>query len=947
MAFAMLFSWVNAQNNNGQFDDINDLSKRFNYQIPMSDGTKLSTDVWMPITSDSLVLDFDIFGQSYSLEVIPKGVQLAIYPQMIDEFGDTVPNPNPYQLPLIFTRTPYNKQDGGGGQIISVLGYAYALQDMRGRYESEGAYIPMYPDGWKKTPYINTQHILDVTDPNGPENANLHEDGWDSYQFLKNLQWDFDLDNDGVIDLTDNIYNGSMGMFGASALGNTQYQLASSHYIDPNEPGLKALLPIVATNEHFKTTGFNNGVYRRTLVGGWVRGQLQNTTIDDPAIVATDNSRFNNLHTVADYNQTHKDTVIKLGVDHFSTLKYNQPVTSYYPNTIFRGNMDASFAPVDASGEGDASGQFSRYKNINVPSYHLTGWYDIFIDGQIETFDLMRQHTEEPARSMQKLVIGPWAHQTIGGLTTGDVTYKENVKDLIGVPVDDIDLDNLDLDGVVNSELVAWFRDRLNYNGHIKLLDPMYRIPEGRWQPLGTTGQLVKLPSENYDLTLQQLVNFIAGVEGLPQVPIQIDLNNGSPLISLNIDAPSLGSSPLGGSGLTGLLRRDFSQVKDVRFYVIGPIEDGIASNDEVGNYWFEADSFPLPAEDIDFTNFYLHQNGTLKTTPPSSDQGFKTYLNDPDFPWHGWSVGGNNMIVPTPQDDRDSQGQFNLADSRYITYALENPSIIQYESPVLNDTVSMIGFPKMTLFAKAETLDGTSGPTDCDFFVRIVDVYPDGRELFVTEGAVNARAREYARSLFNGQEDINAPYSNINLGDVYKYEFDVLPIAYTFGKGHRIKILVQSKNFPRYQANPQVPIEDGDFWRRDPLDGKKYTYQGTEYSPRLLSFGVASSPQFNSHISLPLYKSTVDFDFTSVTNLKEFKPVNVMPNPNNGSFNILMETEGNSLYRLYNLVGQEVKSGSFTTAATQIDGRNLNKGMYILIVEQNGIAYTNKIMIQ
>ena len=40
-------------------------------------------------------------------------------------------------------------------------------------------------------------------------------------------------------------------MLGASALGNTQYQAASSIKNDVSQDGLKGLVPIVATNEMF------------------------------------------------------------------------------------------------------------------------------------------------------------------------------------------------------------------------------------------------------------------------------------------------------------------------------------------------------------------------------------------------------------------------------------------------------------------------------------------------------------------------------------------------------------------------------------------------------------------------------------------------------------------------------------------------------------------------
>ena len=43
------------------------------------------------------------------------------------------------------------------------------------------------------------------------------------------------------------------------------------------------------------------------------------------------------------------------------------------------------------------------------------------------------------------------------------------------------------------------------------------------------------------------------------------------------------------------------------------------------------------------------------------------------------------------------------------------------------------------------------------------LDVYPDGR-VIVYEGAVNARARHYAKSIYNGVEDDQVPFDNIIL---------------------------------------------------------------------------------------------------------------------------------------------------------------------------------------
>lgn len=49
-----------------------------------------------------------------------------------------------------------------------------------------------------------------------------------------------------------------------------------------------------------------------------------------------------------------------------------------------------------------------------------------------------------------------------------------------------------------------------------------------------------------------------------------------------------------------------------------------------------------------------------------------------------------------------------------------------------------------------------------------------------MVEGAVNARAREFAKSIALGAENDDAPFSNIDIGKIYEYYFQGYPIAYT-----------------------------------------------------------------------------------------------------------------------------------------------------------------------
>ncbi|HIA36325.1 MAG TPA: hypothetical protein EYN89_06195 [Flavobacteriales bacterium] len=106
-----------------------------------------------------------------------------------------------------------------------------------------------------------------------------------------------------------------------------------------------------------------------------------------------------------------------------------------------------------------------------------------------------------------------------------------------------------------------------------------------------------------------------------------------------------------------------------------------------------------------------------MNETPPATDEGFSIYVHDPDDPV--LTTGGANMIVRTPQDDKNSQGQMNLADPLYAPYSMDRQGVISFEGDPIQDSLCIIGHPVATLYAKSSPGGETSGPTDTDFFVR------------------------------------------------------------------------------------------------------------------------------------------------------------------------------------------------------------------------------------
>ena len=929
-----LYANLQAQNENGIIDNIEELAEKQTIPLTMPDGTDLMADVYLPVLQDSIAVKIPFSAaDTISVALFSKGTQYIYYDSVNGEKAD-----KPYELPVIYLRTPYNKSSETIGNIMSFLGYAVIIQDNRGTYESEGVYLPMYSDAWSKTPYHpDYQHKLDITSPDDPRNANNHEDGYHSLQIINELERSYR--NDTFL-----ISNGNIGMIGASALGNAQYQLAAARKINPEGPGLKALMPIVATNEHYRFTAVQNGVFRQQLVNGWITRQYENLL--DNSLVETDNTIDNNLHSPADYNLSTKSEVAEEAIDYWISYKRAGEVAGYYPNSYLRPDLDASFAPVNRKGEGAANGQYSRYTNMKVPMYHLTGWWDIFIDGQIETYNnLMKHLDDEYIKNQQKLVIGPWAHQTVTERKTGDITYPENVHDFLYDLLSlDTDLESLPLESLFNSEIMQWFRYHLNNNPWKSTGLPKIIIPESeKWEQASIISY--KVPSSDYVIPYTKFLNFLAGKDSLTGMPYAYQIFGNEVRDSITIPAPDKPMIQMNRK-IHNASIKDFEQVPNVRLYVVGPVNDGI--NENTGNYWLNTDSFPLK-QNISKKAFYLHKDGSFGNERPSNEEADSLiYIHDPNHPV--LTAGGANMITRTPVSGRRSQGQMNLADEELAEVTMNRPDVLAFESVALKDSLSVIGYPEVLLVAKSEPTENYSDSTNTDFFVRILDVYPDGKTYFVTEGAINARAREYVRenSNFTKAEDPSIPFTNIASDRQYKFSFKMMPLAYTFGKGHKIKVLISSSNYPRYQSNPNIPLEPGEFFRWEPHDETTYNFRGKDMSARKAKQTLFVMNEPASRIYLPVYGESealpvVDIRHPSLAEKND--AIKIYPNPVRDHVNIISQSSGNKLL-LYDISGQKLREKQFEDY-TVLDLTVFDDGIYMIKIVnlQTGEQIVRKIL--
>jgi putative CocE/NonD family hydrolase len=185
------------------------------------------------------------------------------------------------------------------------------------------------------------------------------------------------------------------------------------------------------------------------------------------------------------------------------------------------------------------------------------------------------------------------------------------------------------------------------------------------------------------------------------------------------------------------------------------------------------------PLSDTQYRPYYLHSSGgantlhgdgTLSTIPPG-DEPTDVYLYNPlrPVPTVGGQVilpGGNAM---GPRDQR----QVELRDD-----------VLVYSTPVLEGAVEVTGPIELRLFV-------SSSARDTDFTGKLVDVYPDGRAMILTEGILRAR---YRNSFIEPKL--------LEPNEVYELRLNLWATANVFLPGHRIRLEVSSSNFPRFDRN-------------------------------------------------------------------------------------------------------------------------------------------------
>ena len=200
-----------------------------------------------------------------------------------------------------------------------------------------------------------------------------------------------------------------------------------------------------------------------------------------------------------------------------------------------------------------------------------------------------------------------------------------------------------------------------------------------------------------------------------------------------------------------------------VQFYIMGDVDE----EDTRWNVWKKTSTWPPPGGRTD--TWHLTPGKGLSTDAPADSKTF-TYAFDPYDPVP--TRGGGNLTIGTDGsvDQRDVENR---------------QDVLLFDTPVFDAPYGIAG-P-----VYAELTVSTTG-CDTDFTAKLTDVYPDGSSMLIADGIARATFREY---------DTNR-LAPVTPGEKMLIRVYVGDTAYTFNKGHKMRLAVSSSNHPRFSVN-------------------------------------------------------------------------------------------------------------------------------------------------
>jgi putative CocE/NonD family hydrolase len=273
------------------------------------------------------------------------------------------------RYPVLLSRQPYNKDVNinlmyADPVRLAAHGYIVVMQDVRGRYASDGEFTPSEQE---------------------------FEDGFDSVEWAAGLPGS----------------DGQVGTFGRSYHSETQWRAA---VMEP--PALKSMVTGVSRFHYAIEAQERPGGAHEGSRLGWPQFQIGADALlrrhrADPVKLARAMAEFG-------------VTTARLASGELLDLLPLRQIADL-PGSMMGSVVAAMSGPLDAP-------LYRRpwpadtYERVHADTFHIGGWYDIFTPGTLSQYEAMRDVAERRGQRVPHLLVGPWTHSSYMG-TTGQLDF--------------------------------------------------------------------------------------------------------------------------------------------------------------------------------------------------------------------------------------------------------------------------------------------------------------------------------------------------------------------------------------------------------------------------------------------------------------------------------------------------------------------------------------------
>jgi len=273
------------------------------------------------------------------------------------------------KFPVLLQRTPYNKAGGFEfGLKAAARGYVVIIQDVRGRYTSEGDWYTFKHES---------------------------QDGYDTVEWAASLPYS----------------DGKVGMFGGSYVGATQMLTAIAH-----PPHLAGIFPVVTASNYHDGWTYQGGAFEQWFNESWTSGLAQDTL-----------NRLVTHHTNA-MEGVWKLPLTEYPLFNLDgqggrrdARRGLEGLAPYFLDWLAHPSYDDYWKALSIE---------DHHGDITVPVYNVGAWYDIFLGGTLRNYLGIKAHGgSDAARQGQRLLVVIGGHAG-GGRRIGEVDFGQAAAEL-------------------------------------------------------------------------------------------------------------------------------------------------------------------------------------------------------------------------------------------------------------------------------------------------------------------------------------------------------------------------------------------------------------------------------------------------------------------------------------------------------------------------------------